>query len=129
MPPACSEHRQRNHRSGKTREEELYKHTLITYSYWKQRGYLRTSFIGKQNTLDKHLLIKEGTRLQLRPPSSHIMFYVTFTLWTLHWQTPSNKCQTSRWQLLLHFIISEFSGMKKGLPKVFSDVGNKFCFF
>lgn len=118
------------HRSGKTRAEEIYKHTLITCSYWEQKGNLGTSFICKKNILGKHLLIKEEPGFNSGPLQAIPYFMSeTFTLWTLHWQTPSNKCQTSRWQLLFHFIISEFSGMQKGLPKVFSAVGNKFCFF
>lgn len=48
-------------------------------------------------------------------------------MWTLHLQTPNNKYQTSRWQLLFHFIISEFSGIHKCLLKLFSAVGNN-CF-
>lgn len=130
-----SEHGQRNHKSGKIKRERLYKHTLITYSYWRQKRYLRTSLICKKNVLDKLLLIKEGAGFYsgFLQPIPCLMSQV-FMIRTLHWQIPSNKYQNfqifiSRWKFLFHFIISEFSGMQKGLLKLLSAVGNKFfCF-
>lgn len=104
------------------KRERLCRLTLITYSYWRQNRYLRTGFICKKNLLDEHLLIKE--RPSFNSGSLQVIPCSMFTMWTVHWWTPSNKYQTSRWQLLLHFWILWDS---KCFTEFFYAIGNK-CF-